>query len=179
MVRTIALTQGMEALVDDEDYDRVAAFPWYARKGHCTYYAVTKRYTGYSSTVMHHLILPPRAGYVIDHRNRNGLDNRRENLRYATPSQSLINRGIWRQGKYRGVYLKWRRPLQPIPLGQKRRGRKPAGPRWEAKINVGGRQVSLGYYATPEQAARAYDEAARQHHGEFAVLNFPEEQAKP
>ncbi len=86
MVRSIELTQGREALVDDEDYDQVSQFKWYAGKIRNTYYAM--RTVDHATQYMHTLI----TGYVkTDHKNGNGLDNRKENLRETTDVQNQHN----------------------------------------------------------------------------------------
>lgn len=97
---------------------------------------------------------------MIDHKNGNGLDNRRSNLRFCTNAQNQHNQRKWgsRSGKplssrYKGV--SWHR-----------RGH------WRAKIQAQGKRRYLGQFQSEEAAARAYDRAARELHGEFAVLNF-------
>ena len=97
-----------------------------------------------------------------DHKNHNGLDNRRENLRPATHTQNQQNtrpRVIVGTSRYKGVC--W-----------SKRERK-----WRAVIKFAGVQRHLGYFADEEDAARAYDAAARKYHGEFACLNFPDDNA--
>jgi hypothetical protein len=159
MTREIKLTRGLVALVDDVDYEWLAAFPWHAQPSRLgkTHYAVSRHPHSRKKVRMHRLVLPPREGYDTDHVNRNGLDNRRENLRHATRAQNLVNRIMPRKvNPYRGV--------------SHRKGR----PRcWEAAIYVKGKKVKLGSFHTPEEAARAYDTASLRHYGEFAVLNFP------
>jgi hypothetical protein len=99
----------------------------------------------------HHGYLPAE----IDHRNRDKVDNRIENLRPATSSQNKGNIGLLRTNRsgYRGVSLNSR------------------SGKWHAQIKINGKQTYLGRFDTPEQAALRYNEAARQHFGEFAHLN--------
>jgi AP2 domain len=97
-----------------------------------------------------------------DHRNRNGLDNQRKNLRPATKAENARNLPAMRKvatSRYKGVSLHT------------------LNGRWRARIKTDTGRVSLGVYATEEEAARAYDAAARVYHGEFAYLNFPDEKA--
>lgn len=102
-------------------------------------------------------------GERVDHINHDKLDNRRENLRLATHQQN-----------------KWN-----VPKQKHRDGRQPTSQykgvslyksngKWTASIKAGERNIRLGYFLTEEEAARAYDAAAREHFGEFAYLNFPE-----
>lgn len=101
-----------------------------------------------------------RNGEEIDHKNRNPLDNRRENLRYCTHSQNLANKSMQVNSKtgYRGVDF------------HKARGK------FRARIVVKDRSIHLGRFNTPEEAALAYNIAAKEIYGEFAFLNvIPQE----
>ena len=102
---------------------------------------------------MHRVILNAPPGREVDHINRNGLDNRRSNLRLATHAQNEANKPP--RGEYKGAY--W----------CKKSGR------WRASIRVDGRLRHMGRFATREEAARVYDDAALEAFGEFAYLNFP------
>lgn len=105
---------------------------------------------------IHHLIVGyPKKGYVVDHINRNRLDNRRVNLRTVTASENAQNaKGQPNASGYKGVAM--------------------SRNRWRAYIKPYGKQLSLGVYATAEEAAKAYDKAAKEYWGEYAYLNFPE-----
>ncbi len=149
-------------LIDEDDYRLAVQFRWYLNQG---YAATTLSMNGYGrekksnvSMRLHHLILRPRAGYMIDHINRIKLDNRRENLRHCTAAQNSYNCSANKKNKsgYRGVSFH-----QPTKT-------------WQVYISIKTRSKNLGYYKSKEAAARAYDVAARKMHGEFAVLNFPE-----
>jgi len=162
--RRIPLTQGLYALVDPEDYARLARHKWHATRGRTTFYAQRKVWdpvTRSEVTIkMHRQILRIGDGLFVDHVSRNGLDNRKANLRSATPAQNACNRA--RAGRsgghsaYRGVT--WHKAMR----------------QWFARIGVKGRTIPLGYFDDEIDAALAYDEAARRHHGPFATLNFPE-----
>lgn len=157
-MREIPLTQGKTALVDDGDFDLVSRFKWQAAKAPRTWYAHRVEYGGKRKKTesMHRLILDAPLGMLVDHINGNGLDNRRDNLRLATKGQNNYNTRLRRDNAtgYKGVK---RNCL-----------------RWVARIRIDRRLIHLGSFSTKEDAARAYDSAARRHFGEFAKLNFPD-----
>lgn len=156
---------GFVALVDDEDYERCAQHKWHVQisrvRSHgaiSAYYAQgTPSQLPKGQFLLHRFILQISDPLVkIDHRNGNGLDNRRENLRVSTCGQNLANRSKARKNTsgYKGVY---------------RSGRK-----WAAMISDGGHKVrTIGRFESREDAARAYDKAAFERWGEFARLNLP------
>lgn len=160
-MREIPLSQGLVALVDDEDFEFLNQWKWFARKvtGSKTHYAARNVIVapGVRRTVLMHRQLCPQIGeWLSDHENRNGLDNQKANLRYAKQAQNLINREHARTvAPLRGVHQ-----LRNLS--------------WQARIQLDGKSHSLGAYPTAEAAAKAYDAKAREIHGEFAVLNFPD-----
>lgn len=158
MTREIPLTRGFVAIIDDTDFEWLSQWKWQAKPHRRTAYAVRAVRVGGKRIriFMHREILGCAPGEVTDHKNRDGLDNRRANLRTCTARQNSCNSVPPRKkSPYRGI-CKLRR-------------------RWRAQIKHSGRQWHLGLFLTPEEAARVYDAAARLHHGEFAVLNFPPE----
>jgi hypothetical protein len=162
--RWIALTQGKFALVDEADFADVSRWNWCAvqkrSKANDLYawYAFRGRTPedvgGKTTPVLLHRHLLGEPPEDVDHRNRDGLDNRRENLRKATAQQNMMN-SLSRGGSSRFKGASWSR-------GQ-----------WRASIRLNYKTVHLGRFNTEEDAARAYDEAARRLHGEFARVNFP------
>lgn len=107
---------------------------------------------------MHSFLMPDTISLkiIVDHKNQNGLDNQRSNLRYATYAQNLQNRRKHKVGssKFKGVSLKHGR--------------------WCARLTKNGCTIQLGDFDTPEKAAKAYNEAAIRYFGEFASLNLLE-----
>lgn len=164
-MRKIGLTRGLVALVDDDDYERVSSCNWqanpsYSKSGRFLgYYAVARDADG-RTIYMHREILGVQPGQLVDHADKDGLNNTRANLRPCTQSLNNANAAmkVARSG-YRGVY--------PSTRGQ----------RWRARIQVDGKFWSLGSFATPADAGRAYDEAALKAFGVFATLNFPARRA--
>ena len=155
--RKIRLSQGKHTIVDPEDYERLSYYNWYAAKSGTTFYAVaSEKIDGKWKIVqMHRKIMEVGAGLLIDHINRNGLDNRKMNLRSATAMQNTWNRVKKRgRNKFRGVL--WNKKKK----------------KWQARLIHKHKSISLGYFHDEVEAARTYDEAAKKFRGEFAVLNL-------
>jgi hypothetical protein len=105
-VVTILLTKDQVCMFDEKYLDLISQYTWYAKDGCNTFYARSEIYISKRKIrmSMHQLILGKRKGYVIDHRNENGLDNRRENLRHLTNEQNVIRCGPSKNKKYKGVF---------------------------------------------------------------------------
>jgi hypothetical protein len=143
---------GHVLLFDLVDWPVVRKYRWHAVDvGSGVLYAQAK-ITREEPVYLHRLLLDP-GSLDVDHINRNGLDNRRRNLRLATRRQNVLRRPTINPTGYRGVF--------------------PSGKRWCARIRTSpGCRVTLGTFDTPEEAAEAYDQAARMCNGEFAILNY-------
>jgi hypothetical protein len=161
--RRIYLGEGKWTLLDVKDYYRLRIFKWIVYGNGHNLYAIRLRFadTNKTSTVyMHREIMNPPAGLVVDHRNCDGLDNRRSNLRFATHAQNTRNRRKKKNGvsQFRGVWFY--------------KGK------WGSQIKGQGKRIYLGRFDNEIDAARAYDKAALEYHKEFARLNFPESATK-
>ena len=153
-MKEIELTKGKVAIVDDQDHSALNHFRWYAHRSGSKMYAATTA-KNRSLVYMHRIILDAQPGYEVDHENGNGLDNRRCNLRLCRHADNLHNRGPQRNSKShtKGVWWSERDKL------------------WYAQIQSNGKRKGLGSFKTKGDAARAYNEAALQEHGAFALLN--------
>lgn len=162
-MKTIELTKGKRAIVDDADYERLSQYSWFFNPTGTGYAqrSARKSETGPRTVLLHRVVMNASPGYQIDHINRNTLDNRKENLRLCTQAQNMSNstNGRLSSSGFRGVSYDSRKTKNP----------------WRA--TVGKRHV--GMYKTAEEAARAYDEAAIKHYGEFANTNFRHGQPGP
>jgi hypothetical protein len=161
-----------KALVDDDDYVLLSKYKWHVTISGTNMYAMGK--VNNSIIFMHRVILNAKDGKFIDHKDGNGLNNQKSNLRFCTKSQNGSNIRKKRRGtsKYIGVSLhmsKWcvkaigyNTPVLRTYYS------------WQAKISVNGKAKHLGVFKAEEDAAKAYDNAALLYKGDFAVLNFPD-----
>lgn len=158
--KEIPLTQDKVTLVDIENYDYLNQWKWFAdkdRKNSIFYAKRSVLKNGKQTTLkMHREILKPPKDMEIDHKNRDGLDNRKCNLRLCNRSQNQMNKEIQRNNtsSYKGV--SWHE-----------RGKK-----WQAYIRKDYKRKHLGLFNIKEEAALAYNEAAIKSFGEFARLNI-------
>lgn len=165
----VASTPDFFALIDDEDAPVVLRYRWMARcqlrAGRLQCYAVAAVSIGNNrqrKVWLHRLLMSPPNGGFVDHKNGDGLDCRRENMRLATRHQNAGNRrkhdAESTSTPYKGVHR------------LKRTGR------YQAVIRSHGDKLYLGTYGTAEEAARAYDAKAVDVFGPFALTNFPAEE---
>lgn len=151
-MKRIQLTRGKVTIVDDEDYEELNKYKW-----QCNYYGYASRRNGDIPRwhMAWDIIGKPRGGMVIDHIHGNKLDNRKEELRFATRSQNAINSKMFKTNTsgYRGIC--WNKYRQ----------------KWMARISVNNKRIYLGCYTDKKMAADVYNEAAIVYFGKFVKLN--------
>lgn len=154
-MREIALTQGRVSLVDDEDFEAQSVFPWCVSVIGKHPYAKRRCNVRKTIVYLHREIMCPPTGFVVDHINGDTLDNRRENLRIASKQGNAANRGLDAHNKsgFKGVF--WHKQTS----------------KWAASATVNGRRIYFGFFDDPVSAAKAHNEGAVKHFGEFAWLN--------
>jgi hypothetical protein len=162
---TIPLSRGKVSRIDPDDYEWLNQWNWFcATRGYAVRNTYDRDAGKWRTVYMHRLILDAQPGQIVDHINGDPLDNRRENLRLATPGQNMHNRKPTSTPtscpQYKGV------------------GRRASG-RYHAYISVKGKMYYLGTYDEAKTAALIYDAAARRYFGRYARLNHPEVPTTP
>jgi hypothetical protein len=159
--RKIYLDEEIYTIVEPEDYYYLKQFNWHLYGNNHKYYARCEIRTGRAktkTTAMHRMLTNAPKGVLVDHKNGDSLDNRRENLRFATHQQNMHNSRKQANctSKYLGV--SWHKSRK----------------KWRATLNCNKKCVLRKYFDSETDAAKAHDEAAKIYHGEFARLNFPD-----
>ncbi len=163
-MKTISLSKGYTALVDDKDYLRVSAFTWHCVEVKRSDGSVRQVYARrsldkYNSQLLHRFIMEiddPKIN--VDHQDHDGLNCQRYNLRVATDTQNQGNRRKQKgaSSKYKGVYQSTKDKVWIATLG----------------LDSTSKSIHLGCFTSELEAARAYDDAAKEYFGEFASTNF-------
>ncbi len=159
----IALSKGYSAIIDEQDVARLSSHTWWAnekRPGKVYAFTTIRRKT----VEMHRFILEAASDIQVDHKNRNTLDNRRENLRLADRFEQAANRGSERSpiSGYRGVCFEAKRSRP-----------------YRAQCEVRRVRYNGPFRKTAEEAARDYDAFLLAQIPDFAVLNFPSPPEQP
>ncbi len=154
-IMAIPLSQGLYALVDGKNYEWLMQWKWFLHKGHSTDYARRHGIPRGKKIYMHRQIMNPPKGILIDHKNDTGLDNRESNLRECNSSQNIANsRGRKKKTSlFKGV--SWNK----------------RDCKWEAFIGYNKKKIRLGMFAQEKDAAKAYDNKAKELYGDFARKN--------
>jgi len=152
---------GLSALVDDSDFDELNKFRWHVKKHRKTNYAVRSiRINGKSTKLKMHRVILNLTDQLIscDHKDHNGLNNQRNNLRACDNVSNRKNgsSNINSSSKYLGVFISKRKTKSVFV----------------AQIGLSGKSTHIGIYKSECEAAKAYDLKAKEHFGEYANLNF-------
>lgn len=162
-MRLISLTQGKYTQVDDEDYGNLMEYKWCAVNFKGVYYAARAvRISKHKQKMllMHREIMHTPDGMKCDHQNHNGLNNQKYNLRNCTHAQNMMNRTAAGLSGFLGVAVVHKKHKEKVYTY------------YQAQILVDGKYKYLGNFKIEEDAAKIYDIAAKQYHGDFANLNF-------
>lgn len=152
-MRKVELTKGKFALVDDKDFPALSLMSWHHSRHKTSDYA--KAWDGSRLVYMHHEVIgKPKKGFVVDHINGNGLDNRRRNLRIVTQGQNIQGARGHTDGSSGIKGVSWDKPRK----------------KWVAQIHVKGKHVYLGRFQDKVNAERAYKMAAKKYFGVHAKL---------
>lgn len=159
MAKAIPLSNGMVAIVDDQDYEKLNRWTWRYQAGSNTGYAIrTEVVNGTKTTIrMHRLVMGAPFGVLVDHRDGNGLNNQRDNLRLCGALGNARNTAAkGGSSRYKGV--SWSKATRA----------------WKVLICANRIKLYFGVFADEEFAARVHDAAVARYHGEYARLNFPD-----
>lgn len=156
-MKTIPLTMGYIAFVDDDDFEYLNRFKWCVNKNNGRFYAY-RRIDKHHMKYMHRSIMNARDGDVVDHADGNGLNNSRANLRLTNQSKNMANsnKSHSNNSGFKGV-----------TCSSLEKRKKP----WRAQICVNYQTIFLGRYKNKEEAAEEYDRAAKKFFGEYAKIN--------
>ncbi len=143
-MKEIKLTQGKVALIDDIDFDSVSKFRWYYNRGYAVRQPQMVNSIRRGKIALHRFILGSKESNSTDHINGNTLDNRRKNLRFVTVMQNSWN------NKSKGITFHKR------------------DKKWQARIQVDGNRIQLGYFPNKKMASISYKLATKKYYGEYA-----------
>ncbi len=158
MTKTIPLTQGRFAIVDDDVYEWASKHKWFTQRSGRRFYACRRvgKQNAQTQLFLHREILNAPKGIMVDHINGDGLDCTRGNMRLASNAENQHNtpKRVNNTSGYKGVSF-----------------HRPNG-KWRASLQLHGKQIHVGYFSAIEDAVIAYDQAALRYHGEFATTNL-------
>jgi len=165
MTKEIELTQGKIALVDDDDFERLNQHKWhYFGLGYAARHGSKQKGSKEINYILMHreiMNFPEKTG--VDHKNHNGIDNRKENLRICGQDKNLMNTRIRSDNKSGFKGVSWNKEKN----------------KWVVHIRINCKTIHVGYYSDKRKAAMAYNEAAKRYFGEFACINNIQEITEP
>lgn len=174
-MKQIKLNRGKFAMVDDRDYARMKKIHWWVHFGRNTLYAIGKSYGRNGKTLyMHRMINKTPDGFETDHKDGNGLNNQRHNLRTSTGNQNNHNKGKYKNNTsgFKGVSKNYTKYHRILKTGEEKITYYYC---WEAAIWFLGKKYHLGKFPFTNKgkklAAKRYNDMAHYFHGEFAKLN--------
>ncbi len=182
-MKLIPLTQGKFAQVDDDDYEYLMQWKWYAYKTKCTFYAARNysisRHLGYDNNNkkpkqigMHREIMQTPSNLDVDHIDHNGLNNQRNNLRNCSHTQNCINRLKFKKDATSNYYGVSKIEVKSYYIPKRvLKNDKNYGIRYIASIKINREQRSKRF-KTEKEAAIWYNDMAKKYHGEYANLNI-------
>lgn len=153
-MKKITLPNNKYTLVDDEDFVILSQYKWHSFKNRNTFYCHRNIYlknVKRSCVTLHRQIMGNPKNKIIDHIDGNGLNNLRSNLRIVTNSQNLFNRGKQNNNTSGLKRISWHKREK----------------KWRADIGINGKQITLGYFKTKEEAYKVYIEACKKYHGKL------------
>lgn len=153
--KLIELNKGVFTKVDAEDYDYLNQWKWYLLKSKCNYYAIRTSRPDNKLIQLHRVVIKAKKGEIVDHINRDKLDNRKCNLRICTISQNNQNSKLNKINKSGFHGVSWHKRVK----------------KYVSQIACNNKKIHIGYYTCKKDAAKAYNAAAIKFHGEFAKLN--------
>lgn len=159
-MKELNLTQRKIALVDDEDYEKVRYFRWYAyydpaMRSFIPQRNITEEDGTRRTIYLHRFVMNAPKGSVVDHIDHDTLNCQKSNLRICTHAQNMLNRRVYKNNKTGFKGVEWR----------------PEKNKFVARIRADNKKIHLGYFTDKVEAAKAYNTAAIKYHGEFANLN--------
>ena len=152
-MKKIKLTQSKFAIVDDEDFEYLNQFKWFAFNSRGIYYAC--RGKNKKNIFMHREIMKTVKDMVVDHKNHNGLDCRKSNMRNCTKTENMRNRKSSKNSSSKYLGVSWCK----------------ARKKWQAHIFINKKSKNLGRFIKEIEAAKRYNKFAKIIHGDFANIN--------
>lgn len=155
-MKTIQLTKGYSVLVDDEDYEKLIKYKWYAHICNGLIYAATRSIKDLKFVYMHRYIMNCTKGFVVDHITGNTLDNQKNNLRSCTQKQNIRNRVGNKNTSSKYIGVSWNKTHK----------------KWSTETRKDKIKIFIGYFDNENDAAEAYNKKCLELYGEYFKPNI-------